>query len=304
MRKIAVIDIGTNSMRLLLCDYDGSSIKNKQKDIIITRMGQNLSAKGIISPEVIERNTNALEIYSKKALDFGAEKIMAIATSAVRDAKNRNEFLEAVKAKTGIEVKVISGEAEAELGITGVLSEYKDSAENILVVDIGGGSTELVYGSLSGIKYSTSINAGAVRMTEGFFTEHPIKQNEIQSLRNNLHSLFKAPISKFKALGIGKVLAIGGTATSIAAIYHNLCIYDMQKVHNTIIDIEYLNYLFDKLKNMTVEQRYKVNGLQKERADIIPAGIYILLYLMQNLDITSFTVSENDNLEGALIRYI
>lgn len=304
MRKIATIDIGTNSMRLLLCDYDGTTIKNKQKHLIITRMGQNLSTKGIISLEVIERNINALEIFYKKALDFGAEKIIAIATSAMRDAKNRNMFLDAAKARTGIEIKVISGEAEAELGITGVLSEFNEFSEDILVIDIGGGSTELVYGSLSGIKYSISINAGTVRMTEGFFTENPIKQNEIQNLKNNLNSLFEDPISRLKTLKIGKVLVIGGTATSIAAIYHSISIYDPQKVHNTVIDIDYLIDIFDKLKNMTIEQRYEVKGLQRERADVIPAGIYILLFLLQNFDINSFIISENDNLEGAVIKYI
>ncbi len=304
MRKVAAIDIGTNSMRLLLCDYDGVTIKNKQKQLIVTRMGQNLSAKGVISTEAIERNINALEIFNKKALDFGAEKIIAIATSAVRDAKNREVFLEAAKVRTGIEINVISGEAEAELGITGVLSEFNESTEDILVIDIGGGSTELVYGNLSGIKYSISINAGTVRMTEGFFTENPIKQNEIQSLRKNLDSLFEDPISRLKTLKIGKVLTIGGTATSIAAIYHSLSIYDSQKVHNTVIDIEYLKNIFETLKNMKIEQRYEVKGLQKERADVIPAGIYILLYLLQSLDISRFIVSENDNLEGAIIRYI
>ncbi len=304
MMKVAAIDIGTNSMRLLLCDYDGVTIKNKQKQLIVTRMGQNLSAKGVISSEAIERNINALDIFNKKALDFGAEKIIAIATSAVRDAKNREVFLEAAKLRTGIEINVISGEAEAELGITGVLSEFNESTEDILVIDIGGGSTELVYGNLSGIKYSISINAGTVRMTEGFFTENPIKQNEIQSLRKNLDSLFEDPISRLKTLKIGKVLTIGGTATSIAAIYHSLSIYDSQKVHNTVIDIEYLKDIFDILKNMKIEQRYEVKGLQKERADVIPAGIYILLYLLQGLDISRFIVSENDNLEGAIIRYI
>lgn len=304
MRKIAAIDIGTNSMRLLLCDYDGITIKNKQKQLIVTRMGQNLSAKGIISSEAIERNINALEIFYRKALDYGAEKIIAIATSAVRDAKNRDMFLDEAKARTGIEIRVISGEAEAELGITGVLSEFNESSEDILVVDIGGGSTELVYGSLSSIKFSISINAGTVRMTEGFFTENPIKQSEIQSLRDNLNSLFENPISHLKALKIDKVLAIGGTATSIAAMYHNISIYDPQKVHNTVIDIEYLNDIFEKLKNMTIEQRYEVKGLQRERADVIPAGIYILLFLLQSLDIKSFIVSENDNLEGAVIKYI
>lgn len=303
MSKIAAIDIGTNSMRLLLCHFDGKIIKNKEKHLIVTRMGQNLADKGTIVPEAIERNLNALETFNKKALDFGAEKVFAIATSAVRDAKNRNEFLEAAKARTGIKIMVISGDTEAELGITGVLSEFDKSWGDVLVIDIGGGSTELVYGSMTGIKYAKSINAGTVRMTEGFFTGHPIKQNEIQNLKNRLQDLFEEPIRMLKAMNIKKAVAIGGTATTIAAIYHSLGIYDAEKVHNTEVDLDYLNEIFEKLKNMTVEQRYDVKGLQKERADVVPAGIYIMMHLLQSLGIQSFVASENDNLEGAVIKY-
>jgi exopolyphosphatase/guanosine-5'-triphosphate,3'-diphosphate pyrophosphatase len=303
MRKIAAIDIGTNSMRLLLCEYGNGKITKKQKHLLITRMGQNLSVTGAVSPEAIERNVKALEVFKQKASDFGAEKIIAIATSAVRDAKNRNEFLDAAKARTGIEVMVISGEDEADLGITGVLSELDQSTGDVLVIDIGGGSTELIYGSLAGIKYTNSINAGTVRMTEGFFTGHPIKQHEIENLENKLNDLFEKSIERVKEFGIKKAIGIGGTATTIAAIYHSLGIYDAQKVHNTEVDIDYLKLIFEKLKNMTVEQRYEVKGLQKERADVAPAGIYIMIHLLQNLGIRSFTASENDNLEGVVIKY-
>lgn len=303
MSKIAAIDIGTNSMRLLLCDYNGKIFNDRHKHIVITKLGKSLSHEGNITPEAIERNVNTLELFRKKALDYGAEKIIATATSAVRDAKNRNEFLEAAKAGTGIEIKVISGETEAELGIIGVLSEFNVSAVDILVIDIGGGSTELVYGNMDGIKYSTSINAGSVRMTENFFTGHPIKQNEIQNLEKVLEDLFEAPISKLKALDVKKSVAIGGTATTIAAIYHGLSIYNAEKVHNTVVDIDYLKMTFEKLRSLTVEQRYDIKGLQKERADVVPAGIFIMLNLLQWLGIQSFIVSENDNLEGAVIKY-
>lgn len=303
MSKIAAIDIGTNSMRLLLCDYEKGVFKNKEKHLIVTRMGQNLNVNGTIIPEAIERNLKALELFSKKASDFGAERVIAIATSAVRDAKNRNEFLESAKARTGIEIKVISGDTEAELGIMGVLCEFDESTGDVLVIDIGGGSTELVYGSMAGIKYSKSINAGTVRMTESFFTGHPIKQNEIQNLKNRLQELFQEPISRLKDMNIKKTIGIGGTATTIAAIYHELGIYDPRKVHNTVVDIDYLNELFEKLRSMTVEQRYNVKGLQKERADVVPAGIFIMIHLLKSLGIQSFVASENDNLEGAIIKY-
>jgi exopolyphosphatase / guanosine-5'-triphosphate,3'-diphosphate pyrophosphatase len=304
MKKIAAIDMGTNSMRLLLCEYDKKDFKNKEKHLIVTRLGQGLSARGVISQEAIERNMNALKIFKEKADLYDAQEIIAIATSAVRDAENRDEFIYKAKQITGIDIKVITGETEAELGIIGVASGLSIETENILVIDIGGGSTELVLGSANGISYSTSINAGTVRMTEKFITSHPMIENEIENLNNNLKQLFEEPIKQLKLMHFGKTIAIGGTATTIAAIYHSLCIYDPSIVHNTVIDFNYLQNLLEQLKSMTVEQRYEVKGLQKERADVIPAGMIIMLHIMKILGITSFAASENDNLEGAIIKFI
>jgi len=304
MKKIAAIDIGTNSMRLLLCEYDKRHFGHKEKHLIVTRLGQGLSGSGVISQEAIDRNIKALKIFKEKAERYDAQEIVAIATSAVRDAENREEFLNRAKQHTGIDIKVITGETEADLGITGVTSDLSAEAEDILVIDIGGGSTELVLGNAHGIRYATSINAGTVRMTEKFITSHPIKENEIEKLNSNLKQLFKEPIRQLKSMNIEKTIAIGGTATTIAAIYHSLCIYDSSIVHNTVIDFDYLQNLLEQLKNMSVEQRYEVKGLQKERADVIPAGMIIMIYIMKNIGVASFEASENDNLEGAVMKLI
>jgi exopolyphosphatase/guanosine-5'-triphosphate,3'-diphosphate pyrophosphatase len=304
MKKVAAIDIGTNSMRLLLCEYDGQHVHNKKKDLIVTRMGQGVSAKGVISKEAMERNLAALKVFGQKAQEYGASEIIAIATSAVRDAANRDEFTAAAKEETGMDIRIISGELEADLGITGVLSEYTDAPGSLLVLDIGGGSTELILGNTEGIHYAKSINAGTVRMTEGFVTAHPIQEQEIEKMNIRLAELFEEPVKKLQNMKIEKVIAIGGTATTIAAIYHGLSIYHPQVVHNSIIPFEYLQELFRRLKDMTVEQRFDVKGLQKERADVVPAGMAILLHLMRSLGFDCFTVSENDNLEGAVIKLL
>jgi exopolyphosphatase/guanosine-5'-triphosphate,3'-diphosphate pyrophosphatase len=303
MKKIAAIDVGTNSMRLLLCEYEKGHFENKEKHLIVTRLGQGLSANGMISQDAIDRNMNALKIFKEKAEQYGAEEVIAIATSAVRDAENREEFLNKAKQYSGIDIMVITGETEADMGITGVASESDAiKEENILVIDIGGGSTELVLGNDKGILFSTSINAGTVRMTEKFITAHPIQENDIENLKINLQQLFEEPIRLLESMHIKKTIAIGGTATTIAAIYHSLCIYDPSIVHNTVITFEYLQDLLEQLKNMPVEKRYDVKGLQKERADVIPAGMIIMLHIMKSLGIASFTASENDNLEGAVIK--
>jgi exopolyphosphatase/guanosine-5'-triphosphate,3'-diphosphate pyrophosphatase len=303
MKKIAAIDIGTNSMRLLLCEYGKQGFGHKEKHLIVTRMGQGLSASGVISEDAMKRNLDALSVFKAKAELYGAQEIIAIATSAVRDAENREEFVNAAKEQTGIEIKVISGDLEADLGITGVVNDYIAESADILVIDIGGGSTELVLGGVQGVKYSKSVNAGTVRMTERFITSHPLIDHETMNLNKNLMQLFEEPISHLKKLNIKKAVAIGGTATTIAAIYHSMCIYDPQKVHNTVIDFAYLQNLLEKLKNMTVEQRYEIKGLQKERADVIPAGIIIMIHIMKSLGLQCYVASENDNLEGAIIKF-
>jgi exopolyphosphatase/guanosine-5'-triphosphate,3'-diphosphate pyrophosphatase len=287
----------------LLCEYGKQGFGHKEKHLIVTRMGQGLSASGVISEDAMKRNLDALSVFKAKAELYGAQELIAIATSAVRDAENREEFVNAAKEQTGIEIKVISGDLEADLGITGVVNDYIAESTDILVIDIGGGSTELVLGDVQGVKYSKSVNAGTVRMTERFITSHPLIDHEIHNLNKNLVQLFEEPINHLKRLNIKKAVAIGGTATTIAAIYHSMCIYDPQKVHNTVIDFAYLQNLLEKLKNMSVEQRYEIKGLQKERADVIPAGIIIMIHIMKSLGLQCYVASENDNLEGAIIKF-
>lgn len=304
MKKLAAIDIGTNSMRLMLCEIVGNSIAKKEKELIITRIGKDLSKTGQITEKALRRNIDALKYFRNKAERYGAEEVIAIATSAVRDASNGEAFAEAAKSQAGVYVRIISGEEEAELGINGVMSELEDPDASVLVIDIGGGSTELILGSSVRIDYSVSIAAGAVRMTEQFITENPIKDEDISKLKTRLNELFREPLKFLSSKKIDSVIAIGGTATTTAAIFHRMDIYKPEIVHNTVINKSFVADTFKSLKSMTVHERYDVKGLQKERADVIPAGLYIMQHIMENLGRESFTVSENDNLEGMISSYL
>lgn len=304
MERYAVIDIGTNSMRLMLCEINGAAIVKKDKELIITRIGKDVSATGIISDKAIRKNIEALKYFKNRSDKYGAEKIMAIATSAVRDALNRETFINSAKAEVGIDIKVIQGQEEAELGIKGVMSEIDDDCEKVLVIDIGGGSTELVLGNRQSIEYSISINAGAVRMTEQFIEGNPISDSNIEQMKDRLEELFREPLTYLRDKRIDKVIAIGGTATTIGAMYYSLSIYNPRIVHNTIVKQNYITEMFNKLKAMDIQERYKVKGLQKERADVIPAGLFILQYLLNSLNKEEVTISENDNMEGIIVKYI
>jgi exopolyphosphatase/guanosine-5'-triphosphate,3'-diphosphate pyrophosphatase len=304
MKKIAAIDIGTNSMRLMLCEIEGNTIIKKEKELIVTRIGQDLSKTGQITEKSFIRNIDALKYFKNKADRYGAEEVLAIATSAVRDASNGEAFAAAAGSQAGVNVRVISGEEEAELGINGVMSEIEDHGNSVLVIDIGGGSTELILGSKDKTDYSVSIAAGSVRMTEQFVTGNPINNEDVINLKNRLSELFKEPLKYLSTKRIDRIIAIGGTATTTAAIFHRLNIYKPEIVHNTIINIDFINSTFKMLKDMELQDRYEVKGLQKERADVIPAGLYIMQHIIESLKKENLTVSENDNLEGMVSKYL
>jgi len=304
MKRYAAIDIGTNSIRLMLCEVEGTKIINKEKELITTRIGKNVSNTSVISDRALEKNIEALKYFKNRAEKYGAERILTIATSAVRDAENKEDFVNAAKEEVGIEVMVIGGSEEAELGIEGVMSDITDDSETVLVIDIGGGSTELVLGSKKGIEYSISIDAGAVRMTEQYVKQNPISSSDVSSMKQKLSELFKEPMEHLKNKKIDRVIAIGGTATSIAAIYHNLSIYNPKIVHNTYIDKTFAAETFNRLSGMSIQERHQVKGLQKERADVIPVGVLILQHILENLERDGAVISENDNLEGVIIKYV
>ncbi len=302
MKKTSSIDLGTNSMRLLLCQVKNKTFMGKRKEMITTRIGKDLGQSGIMSEESISNNIEALKHFKIVANNYGAEEIIVIATSAVRDARNKDIFLSRVNKEVGLDIKVLDGDEEALIGSLGVTYAMPEN-KNVLILDVGGGSTEIVLSKNNNIKYSTSVNAGAVRMTEAYINNNPISQEDINKLHEALKDLFSESKDVLLAEAIDKVIVIGGTATTIAAIYHQMEVYKANVVHNTILEKPYIDYLFEKLKSMKLVDRYSIKGLEKERADIIPVGIYMVRYLMEMLNIQSVTVSENDNLEGAIIKY-
>ncbi|WFD10504.1 Ppx/GppA phosphatase family protein [Tepidibacter hydrothermalis] len=297
--KIAAIDIGTNSMRLLLADYVEGKFFNRQKYINTTRIGQNVDKEGIISDEAIDRNVDALHEFANIARENGCEKIYAMGTSALRDSKNKEDFLQKAFDKSGVLVEIISGDNEADLGFLGVVQEIDD--EDILVIDIGGGSTEFIVGNKSeGIKFNKSENVGALRMTEKFLTKDPIDDEEFEEAKRFIKSTIMDTVDKISKFNISKVVGIGGTITSLSAVHQDLKVYDTNKIHKSVILNTDIEEILRNLKELTVKQKRNLNGLQPKRADIITAGALILDIIIKNLKIEDVTVSEFDNLEGLI----
>ncbi|CAH2215115.1 Ppx/GppA phosphatase family protein [Tepidibacter aestuarii] len=297
--KIAAIDIGTNSMRLLLADYVEGKFFNRQKYINTTRIGQNVDKEGIISDEAIDRNVDALHEFADIAKKHGCEKIYAMGTSALRDSKNKEDFLKKAFDKSKVLVEIISGDNEADLGFLGVVQEIDD--EDILVIDIGGGSTEFIVGNKTdGIKFNKSENVGALRMTEKFLTKDPIDDQEFEDAKRFIESTIMDTIDKISKFNIRKVVGIGGTITSLSAIHQDLKEYDTDKIHKSMILDADIEEILRNLKELTVKEKRNLNGLQPKRADIITAGALILNIIIKNLKIKDVTVSEFDNLEGLI----
>ena len=297
--KVGAIDIGTNSMRLLICDYIDNKIDNRVKFVNTTRIGKGVDKNGYISEEAINRNIMALKEFYNICKENNCEKIYAIGTSALRDSKNKDKFIELAKEESKIDVEIITGEEESNLGFKGVL-EGINSEDDILVLDIGGGSTEFIIGNIDGIKFSKSENVGALRMTEKFLTKDPICENEFDNMSLFIEKEISNTLDYIKNKGIRKIVGIGGTITSLSAMNQELEVYSMEKIHNSSISKCEIKKILQNLKKLTLSDKKELKGLQSKRADIITAGVKILDIIIENLEIENIMVSEYDNLEGLI----
>ena len=219
--RIGAIDIGTNSMRLLICDYIDNKLENRVKFVNTTRIGKDVDKNGYISEEAINRNIRSLKEFANICKENKCEKIYAIGTSALRDSKNKEEFINLAKLESSIDVEIITGEEESNLGFKGVLEGW-DSKDGILVLDIGGGSTEFIIGGIEGIKFAKSENVGALRMTEKFLTKDPICEKEFDNMSSFIENEIDETLKYIKDKGIKKLVGIGGTITSLSAMNQEL----------------------------------------------------------------------------------
>lgn len=297
--KIGTIDIGTNSMRLLIADYIDGKIQNRKKWVNTTRIGQGVDKEGYICEEAIRRNIEGLKEFEQICKENNCDHIYCMGTSALRDSKNGLEFVSLAKKEANIDVEVISGEEESNLGFCGVL-EVLEKEEDILVLDIGGGSTEFILGDKSGIVFAKSENIGAVRMTEKFLYKDPIDNDEFEAMSKFIENEIEDTISYIKGKKIDKLVGIGGTITSLSAINQELEVYSMEKIHNSKITLEEVKIVLQNLKKLTLSDKKSLKGLQPKRADIITAGVKILEIIMEKLELETIIVSEYDNLEGLM----
>lgn len=296
-----VIDIGTNSCRLFIAELEntseGKKIKRELvKDVEIVKLGEGVNKTHNLNPNAIKRTLDCLKKYKEKASSYGVENIRAFATSAVRDAENREVFLQEVS-KLGIKIECISGKTEATLNFLGNSLVFKD---RILVVDIGGGSTEFTLGKDKTIGFIQSINIGAVRATEKFFSDNDYSEEKLEKcrswIRKNLEILKTIKDRNFKLVGVA------GTATTQISVRDKMEIYDSSKVHMAALTLDELKENLSLFLSKNFEERKKIVGLEEKRADVIIAGTLILLTILEELNRDKIIISESDNLSGAITR--
>jgi exopolyphosphatase / guanosine-5'-triphosphate,3'-diphosphate pyrophosphatase len=295
--RVAAIDCGTNSIRLLIADINDGKLREVERLMEIVRLGQGVDQTGQFHPDAISRTFAAIDKYATEISRRGVEKIRFCATSATRDATNREIFISGVKSRLGIEPEVISGEEEARLSFLGATKELPASLAPFLVVDIGGGSTEFVFGDRD-VAAAKSVNIGCVRMSERHFINDPATSSEIESARNDIQSAI-AEAAKFVKITEAKTLiAVAGTATTVAAAALELNVYDRYSIHLSRISAEKTHQVSEMFLKMTRDQRAALGFMHPGRVDVIGAGSLVLSEIMRATGAKEFVASESDILDG------
>jgi exopolyphosphatase/guanosine-5'-triphosphate,3'-diphosphate pyrophosphatase len=301
--RVAVVDIGTNSTRLLVADVEqGRVTKELLKRSEVTRLGEGVDATGRLGEVPMQRVFAVLQSYREQASELGAEKRIGVLTSAVRDATNGAEFTAAVRERFGFDARTIAGETEAALTFAGATSE-RDPADPtpLVVIDIGGGSTELVEGAGGAMEFHVSTQAGVVRQTERQIHSDPPPPGELQALAAEVRGIFLDSVPEHVLDAVSSGIAVAGTATSCAAIAQSLDPYDPEKVHGYILERRELDVLLERLAALPLAERREVAGLHPDRAPTIVAGILILQAALDAFGLDRVEVSEHDLLRGAAL---
>jgi exopolyphosphatase/guanosine-5'-triphosphate,3'-diphosphate pyrophosphatase len=305
--RVAVVDIGTNSTRLLLADVDERSgaLTELERRTTVTRLGQGLEANGALADEAIARAFAALDEY-RAAIDShgGADRSIAVLTSAVREASNGASFADRVRDEYGLDARTIPGAEEARLTFLGATSERapaEDGDAPIVVIDIGGGSTELVVGRGRTVEFFESTQAGVVRQTERHITTDPPDPDELADLADEIRAIFTDALPEDVRGAVRAAVGVAGTATSMAAMDLDLEPYDPERVHGHVVSLARIEELLARLAAMTEEQRRHVAGLQPDRAPTIVAGAVLLIEALRAFRLEEVEVSEHDILRGAAL---
>lgn len=299
--RLAAIDVGTNTARLLVAEAHESSYRDLDRRVLFTRLGEGVDAERKLSPGAIKRTLAAIAEFCSVCGEFGVEKLTIAGTSAVRDAANRNELLNAAAKLSGSPAIVLTGEQESRLSFWGATGEL--SVDKCLVCDIGGGSTEFALGTPAGqIDGRISLDIGSVRLTERFLASDPPATEEIILMKNAIDHALEAVDRELPEAGKALLVGLGGTVTTLAAIHLGMQEYEWQGVHHVGLPRDGLARIYCALAQATLDQRSAMPMLPKLRADVIVAGAAILSCVMARWSFDRVVASEKDILDGLVLQ--
>jgi len=297
MTRVAAIDCGTNSIRLLIADIAGGNFREIYRTMEIVRLGQGVDKNKAFHPDALDRTLKATALFAEEIARRGVERMRFCATSATRDATNRELFIDGVKSLLGVAPEVISGEEEAALSFKGATKELRGVGAPYLVIDIGGGSTEFVFGS-ERVEFAKSQNIGCVRMSERHFSSIPPQAEEIAGAKADIDEAIKGaaeivPITEAKTL-----IAVAGTATTVAAAALGLSIYDRHSIHLSRISAEKTHQVSEMFLSLNRDEIAALGYMHPGRVDVIGAGSLVLSRIMTLTGAEEFVASESDILDG------
>jgi exopolyphosphatase/guanosine-5'-triphosphate,3'-diphosphate pyrophosphatase len=301
-KRIAVVDLGTNSTRLLVAAVSDGRVESLERRTEITRLGEGVDSAGRLSPVAIKRVFDTVASFRQAIDAHGAERAIAVATSAVRDAANGEDFRRALSERFDIDARIISGDEEARLSFLGATAGRPPGGDPLLMLDIGGGSTEFVVGVAgSDPTFHVSTRVGSVRQTERHVPDDPPTEDQLAAVAGEVAAVIEAevPTSVRREAAMG--VAVAGTATSIASIDQELDPYDPDRVHGYRLDRYAVEEILDHLAKLPLEERREVVGLRPARAPTIVAGAIILREAMRAFDLDWMEMSETDILDGVAL---
>ncbi|HET7484943.1 MAG TPA: Ppx/GppA phosphatase family protein [Solirubrobacterales bacterium] len=301
--RVAVVDVGSNSTRLLIADVDGDRIDEVERQSRVTRLGRGVDLSGQLSAEAIEAACEAIADYVAICSDAGVKRVEAIATSAVRDASNGGAFVAELRERFALSARVLDGEEEARLTYMGATAAHPPN-EPTLVVDIGGGSTELIVGSGREISFHTSLQAGVVRHTERHIASDPPTALELEALATDVRALIESAVADQPGADAEAAIAVAGTPTSLASIELGLEPYNPAQVHGRTLTLASIQRLLSQLASSPLAKRAEIPGLHPDRARSIVAGVVILVETMRAFGLDRVEVSEHDILYGVTIEAV
>jgi exopolyphosphatase / guanosine-5'-triphosphate,3'-diphosphate pyrophosphatase len=291
--RVASVDLGTNSTRLLVADVDGAGLEEVERRLTITRLGEGVDDRKRLLPLPVARVRNCLADYRRELEGLGAERTLAIATSAVRDAENGEAFLGEIEWSYGFTTRLLTGEEEAAMMVRGVVAG-RPGLDDVLVVDIGGGSTELVHVVDAAVAMSTSLDIGCVRLTERFLASDPPTRPELAAASAYVRSLLPH-------LAVQNAIGVAGTVTTLATLDLGDTEYDPARTHGHRMSSTSVEAQLDRLAAMTVEERLEVPGIEPGRAPVIVAGAVVLREVLSAYGLDEIEASERDILHGAAL---